>query len=186
MWLITILLVILIALVLIVIMDTAMKLALMITTLYNYETKKLNIQDNVIFTGKVPYNDVPKYYNLGDVFVNASLTIKNLQLEYSLNIEGITFIITSILFSVATLPRKSITFSSGFIPNDIFNLFFSSKVKLDFANGFMSMPVGITYIGLFFTLHLYFKYLAVLFEGVITHSAFLKNPLENFLTNLFK
>ena len=43
MWLITILLVILIALVLIVIMDTAMKLALMITTLYNYETKKLFI-----------------------------------------------------------------------------------------------------------------------------------------------
>ena len=43
MWLITVLLVILIALVLIVIMDTSMKLALMITTLYNYETKKLFI-----------------------------------------------------------------------------------------------------------------------------------------------
>ena len=43
MWLITVLLVILITLVLIVIMDTAMKLALMITTLYNYETKKLFI-----------------------------------------------------------------------------------------------------------------------------------------------
>jgi len=43
MWLITALLVILIALILIVIMDTAMKLALMITTLYNYDTKKLFI-----------------------------------------------------------------------------------------------------------------------------------------------
>lgn len=43
MWLITFLLVVLIALVLIVIMDTAMKLALMITTLYNYDTKKLFI-----------------------------------------------------------------------------------------------------------------------------------------------
>ena len=43
MWLITVLLVILIALVLIVIMDTSIKLALMITTLYNYETKKLFI-----------------------------------------------------------------------------------------------------------------------------------------------
>ena len=43
MWLITFLLVILIALILIVIMDTAMKLALMITTLYNYDTKKLFI-----------------------------------------------------------------------------------------------------------------------------------------------
>lgn len=43
MWLITALLVFLIALILIVIMDTAMKLALMITTLYNYDTKKLFI-----------------------------------------------------------------------------------------------------------------------------------------------
>ena len=43
MWLITALLAILIALILIVIMDTAMKLALMITTLYNYDTKKLFI-----------------------------------------------------------------------------------------------------------------------------------------------
>ena len=38
------------------------------------QAKQLNIQDKVIFTGKIPYSDVPKYYNLGDVFVNASLT----------------------------------------------------------------------------------------------------------------
>ena len=43
MWLITALLVILIALIFFVIMDTAMKLALMISTLYNYDTKKLFI-----------------------------------------------------------------------------------------------------------------------------------------------
>ncbi len=43
MWLITILVVILVALLLIVIVDTSMKLALMITTLYNYESKKLFI-----------------------------------------------------------------------------------------------------------------------------------------------
>ncbi len=43
MWLITALVVILIFLILIVIMDTSMKLALMITTLYNYDTKKLFI-----------------------------------------------------------------------------------------------------------------------------------------------
>lgn len=43
MWLITALLVILVFLLLVVIMDTSMKLALMITTLYNYDTKKLFI-----------------------------------------------------------------------------------------------------------------------------------------------
>lgn len=41
MWFATFLLILLIALIIIVIMDTAMKLALMITTLYNYDTKKL-------------------------------------------------------------------------------------------------------------------------------------------------
>ena len=46
------------------------------------QAKELNIQDKVIFTGKIPYNDVPKYYNLGDVFVNASLT----------ETQGLTFI----------------------------------------------------------------------------------------------
>lgn len=46
------------------------------------QAKKLNIQSNVIFTGKVPWNEVPKYYNLGDVFVNASLT----------ETQGLTFI----------------------------------------------------------------------------------------------
>lgn len=46
------------------------------------QAKQLNIQDKVIFTGKVPWNEVPKYYNLGDVFVNASLT----------ETQGLTFI----------------------------------------------------------------------------------------------
>lgn len=46
------------------------------------QAKKLNIQNNVIFTGKVPWNEVPKYYNLGDVFVNASIT----------ETQGLTFI----------------------------------------------------------------------------------------------
>lgn len=43
MWFITALLVILVFLLLVVIMDTSMKLALMITTLYNYDSKKLFI-----------------------------------------------------------------------------------------------------------------------------------------------
>ena len=46
------------------------------------QAKSLNISDKVIFTGKVPWNEVPKYYNLGDVFVNASLT----------ETQGLTFI----------------------------------------------------------------------------------------------
>lgn len=46
------------------------------------QAKKLKIQNNVIFTGKVPYSDVPKYYNIGDVFVNASIT----------ETQGLTFI----------------------------------------------------------------------------------------------
>ena len=46
------------------------------------QAKRLNISDKVIFTGKVPWNEVPKYYNIGDVFVNASIT----------ETQGLTFI----------------------------------------------------------------------------------------------
>lgn len=46
------------------------------------QARKLNIDNNVIFTGKVPWNEVPKYYNIGDVFVNASIT----------ETQGLTFI----------------------------------------------------------------------------------------------
>lgn len=44
--------------------------------LENYKklAKKNKIQDNIIFTGKVPWDEVPSYYNLGDIFVTASHT----------------------------------------------------------------------------------------------------------------
>ena len=36
--------------------------------------KKLKLDDKVIFTGKVPLNDIGMYYKLGDIFVTASTT----------------------------------------------------------------------------------------------------------------
>lgn len=36
--------------------------------------KDLNISDKVIFTGKVAWKEVPKYYSIADIFVNASIT----------------------------------------------------------------------------------------------------------------
>jgi len=36
--------------------------------------KNLNIGTNVIFTGAKPWSDIGKYYQLGDVFINASVT----------------------------------------------------------------------------------------------------------------
>ena len=38
------------------------------------QASKLNISDNVIFTGKVPWKDVPKYYAVSTVFATASKT----------------------------------------------------------------------------------------------------------------
>ena len=36
------------------------------------EAKSLGVSDSVIFTGKVPLNDIPIYYQLGNIFVTAS------------------------------------------------------------------------------------------------------------------
>ena len=41
---------------------------------YVEKTKKLNLEENIIFTGKVPYNKIQYYYNLGNIFVTASTT----------------------------------------------------------------------------------------------------------------
>ena len=32
------------------------------------------LKDNIIFTGKVPYENIPYYYNIGTIFVTASTT----------------------------------------------------------------------------------------------------------------
>ena len=39
---------------------------------YKETSKKLGIDKNVIFVGKVPWEDVPKYYRLADIFATAS------------------------------------------------------------------------------------------------------------------
>lgn len=41
---------------------------------YKSLAKKQKIENSVIFTGKVPWEDVPIYYNLADIFVTASHT----------------------------------------------------------------------------------------------------------------
>ena len=41
-----------------------------------YENMVINkhCENNIIFTGKVPWDDVPSYYHLGDIFMSASTT----------------------------------------------------------------------------------------------------------------
>ena len=41
---------------------------------YKNMCKKYKIEHNVIFTGKVPWSDIPLYYNIADIFVTASHT----------------------------------------------------------------------------------------------------------------
>ena len=38
------------------------------------QAEKLGINDRVIFTGEVPHDKVPVYYQMGDVFLNASIS----------------------------------------------------------------------------------------------------------------
>ena len=41
---------------------------------YEELTKKLNLENNIIFTNKVPWKDIPLYYHCADLFVTASTT----------------------------------------------------------------------------------------------------------------
>lgn len=41
---------------------------------FKRQAKKLNIEDNVIFTGKIPWEEIHKYYQVPNIFVTASHT----------------------------------------------------------------------------------------------------------------
>ena len=41
---------------------------------YKKLAKKQKIEDKIVFTGKVPWKDIPLYYNMADIFVTASHT----------------------------------------------------------------------------------------------------------------
>lgn len=41
---------------------------------YEKYTKEKKCEKNIIFTGKVPWNDIPNYYNIGSAFISASTT----------------------------------------------------------------------------------------------------------------
>ena len=41
---------------------------------YEEKIKQLNLEKNIILTGKAPYNEINYYYNIGNVFVTASTT----------------------------------------------------------------------------------------------------------------
>ena len=41
---------------------------------YEKYTESKGASSNIIFTGKVSWEDIPKYYNLGDAFISASTT----------------------------------------------------------------------------------------------------------------
>ena len=36
------------------------------------DVKELGIEEQVIFTDTIPWESIPKYYQLGDIFINAS------------------------------------------------------------------------------------------------------------------
>ncbi len=41
------------------------------------QARKLNLENNVIFTGGIPNNKLPKYYSTADIFLGPSITAKN-------------------------------------------------------------------------------------------------------------
>lgn len=79
--------------------------------------KKLNISDKVIFTGIVPRDEVPIYYNIADVFVNASIT----------ETQGLTFI--EAMASSTPIVAKYAPNLSEFIINNENGIFFKQDAE---------------------------------------------------------
>lgn len=79
---------------------------------YTYEKK---VDKNVIFTGKVPWEDIPVFYNLGDAFISASTT----------ETQGLT-IIEAMAASLPALCINDESFS-GTVVNDLNGYLFNDK-----------------------------------------------------------
>ncbi|MPM99249.1 hypothetical protein SDC9_146440 [bioreactor metagenome] len=85
---------------------------------------------------------------------------------------GMAFIITSMLFSMASLPTKTMVGSEAEIPSDSLSFKVSSLLKLLFLKFLMFIPVGIMDIG-FVTPYLRSESLAFI-VGAITAVAVLQ------------
>lgn len=68
--------------------------------------KTLNLNDKIKFTGEVQYKDIPIYYQLGDLFVNASIT----------ETQGLTYI-EALASSLPMLVKFDINLSNVIIEN---------------------------------------------------------------------
>jgi len=83
----------------------------------NYEkyTKEKKAEKNIIFTGKVPWEDIPVYYSLGSAFISASTT----------ETQGLTIIEAM----AASLPALCIDDESfnGTVVNDLNGYLFKDK-----------------------------------------------------------
>ena len=82
---------------------------------YEELSKSLNISDNVIFTGKASWEEMPYYYQLADVFATASKT----------ETQGLT-IIEAMAANTVPLCMKDEAFQS-MITEDLNGLFFETE-----------------------------------------------------------
>jgi 1,2-diacylglycerol 3-alpha-glucosyltransferase len=85
---------------------------------FKNRVKKLKLEDSVIFTGKVPYEDVPNYYGCSDIFVTASTT----------ETQGLT-VIEAMAASLPVLCINDESFNQVVV-NDLNGYLFESKIGL--------------------------------------------------------
>ena len=82
---------------------------------YEEYTKKLNLEENIIFTGKVAWNDMPYYYQVANIFATASKT----------ETQGLT-IIEAMASNVVPICMRDEAFQS-MITEDLDGLFFETE-----------------------------------------------------------
>ena len=86
---------------------------------YEKLSSSMKIDSNVIFTGKVSWDDIPAYYNMGDAFISASTT----------ETQGLT-IIEAMASSLPALCINDESFS-GTVVDDLNGFLFNSKEECE-------------------------------------------------------
>lgn len=70
-------------------------------------TKKLGLEKNVIFETFVPYEELPKYFNIADIFINSTIRENGYDLTLAQAMSCSTVVISSNVGSVPTIIKDS-------------------------------------------------------------------------------
>ena len=97
------------------------------------QVKNLNLEKNIIFTGAIPNNELPRYYATADIFIGPSIVAE------SGDAEGFGLVFAEALMSKTCVISSNLKTISDIVKNEITGLQVNVKNKEEFSNTMITL-----------------------------------------------